>query len=218
MVTSVLDLIEQALPPHVFEERRAQLFALMQERSYRWRKEPFKLKAGGMSHVYFDVRQTSLTGEGAHLIAMLFLHIIHRSGLRPSAIGGLTLGADPLVASTIAWAHTHMNQYLTTGFLVRAEAKGHGAQDLIVGAKHLPGDSLTAICDDVITSGGSMIDAGKAAKARGFRVGLCLAVVDREENEGRQKIEIEFGVPVVSIFTRAEFETGTLVVPHQSAT
>ena len=97
---------------------------------------------------------------------------------------------------------------------MRTESKGYGVGGLIVGAKELPNGSPVVICDDVVTSGRGMIKASRAASSeRGFQTTACLAAVDRQEDEGRQNIERELGVPFVALFTGREFKQDELQ-PH----
>lgn len=194
------------LLPDVFNVLRGRLFRLLRALSYQWREKPFKLKAGGESNVYFDGRQTSLTGEGAVLAGRLFLHLIAAHAPGVVGIGGLTLGADPLVSAVIMAAHLSGHP-LQTGFLVRKEAKDHGVTDTVVGGSRMGSGSLVAVCDDVITSGGSMLEGVVGAETRGYRVAIALALVDREENDGlaniRSKVPLAF-----ALFRKSELVTG----------
>lgn len=204
-----------------FVNNRDRLFEILLELSYEWNNEPFTLKSGEKSNVYFDGRQTTLTGEGAFLVGLCFAVLIEKCALRVRAIGGLTVGADPIVAGTIIAARFLGPQHPTqTGFIVRSAVKDHGQQDLIVGAKHLPNGTPVAVCDDVITSGGSMLEAVRAARQhqikrgqvvedRSFDVRLALAIVDRQEQDGLGKIQAE--VPrVIALFKKAELVSGKL--------
>jgi orotate phosphoribosyltransferase len=149
------------------------------------------------SKYYADVRQTSLHPEGALLIARLLDPILLEFNVR--AVGGLTLGADPIVGATIAW--TELQGRGLVGFLVRKERKEHGTGSRIEGPfdKSLP----AAIVDDVITKGGSALAAYQAVKDAGGDVRLVACVVDRGEGGAEQFASL--GVPFRSIFTIQEF-------------
>jgi orotate phosphoribosyltransferase len=153
------------------EEARARLSAVLIERSLRF--GDFTLASGAKSTYYVDVRQTSLDGEGALLIATLLLPFLREAGVE--AVGGLTMGADPIVGAVIALARTQ--DFPLTGFLVRKEAKGHGTGKRIEGP--FRAGLKVAIVDDVITKGGSAMNAYEAALEAGADVRLVACVVDR---------------------------------------
>jgi orotate phosphoribosyltransferase len=135
----------------------------------------FTLTSGKKSSYYFDGRLLSLDPEGAHLIARAMLPILREAGAE--AAGGLTLGADPMVAG-IALA-SHLGGGPIPGFIVRKEAKAHGTQQGIEGPLE-PGCRV-AIIDDVCTSGGSLFQAIAAVEAAGCTVVKVLAILDRRE-------------------------------------
>lgn len=205
-----------------FQAQRRVLFAILKRLSYEYREEPIKLKHGGTSHEYLDGRQTALTANGAALIGQLFHYLIQRYCPEVRAVGGLTLGADPIVSSILTIAGlAYPLHNLEAGFLVRDKAKDHGQKDKLVGAKHLPGSSKVAVVDDVITSGGSMFEAIDAAEQRmlkpdpevekfvpaPFNVVAAFAVLDREENDGLAKIKTR--VPfAMALFRKSEFTNG----------
>jgi orotate phosphoribosyltransferase len=176
-------------------EARARLREILLERSIRF--GDFTLASGAKSRYYADVRQTSLHPEGALLIAKLLDPILLEHGVR--AVGGLTLGADPIVGAAIAWTQLQGRGLL--GFLVRKEAKGHGTGNRIEGPfdPSLP----AAIVDDVITRGGSALAAYQAVRDAGGDVRLVACVVDRGEGGAEQFASL--GVPFRSLFTIQEF-------------
>ena len=135
----------------------------------------FTLTSGKESTYYFDGRLLSLDPEGAHLIAEALLPILLEAGAE--AVGGLTLGADPIVSS-IALA-SHLRGEPIPGFIVRKEAKSHGTGQGIEGPL-LPG-SKVAIIDDVCTTAGSLFQAIEAAEAAGCTVVKVAAILDRKE-------------------------------------
>lgn len=150
---------------------RERLRAILIERSLRF--GDFTLASGARSHYYVDVRQTSLDGEGALLMAQILVPILREAGVE--AVGGLTLGADPIIGAVIAVARSQ--GLPLAGFIVRKEAKGHGTAQRIEGPFR-PGLKV-AIVDDVITKGGSALDAFEAAREAGADVRLVACVVDR---------------------------------------
>ncbi len=162
----------------------------------------FTLASGKQSDLYIDCRVTSLDPFGALLIGDLGWHAvrskIHSEHLKVAAIGGMTLGADPIsLAIGMASATQHPDEALQV-FTVRKEPKAHGAGKQIDGNFH-SGDTIIVV-DDVITTGGSTLKAIDAIEREGGKVAFALVLVDREEG-GRQAIEAR-GIHVVSLFTR----------------
>lgn len=137
----------------------------------------FTLASGRASHYYVDGRKVTLSAEGAALIGAGVLEIL---GGRPevAAVGGLTMGADPIVGATLAAAGAGGRPGLR-GFLVRKEAKGHGTGQPVEGP--LEAGETVAIVDDVATTGGSSLKAVEAVAALGCRIALVIAVLDRLE-------------------------------------
>lgn len=166
---------------------------LLADRSAR--RGRFTLSSGRESTLYIDARLTTMSPEGLTLIGELGLNALQASGWNVQAIGGLTLGADP-VAYAIAYASAATGQFIRA-FSVRKEAKSHGTGRLIEGP-FVVGDRV-AIVEDVITTGGSALKAISAVQAAGGVVTGVLAVVDREEG-GRETIE-GIGIPVVALTT-----------------
>jgi len=160
----------------------ARLLDLLAARSAR--RGTFTLASGRQSDLYIDCRLTTMHPEGLALIGPLGLHAIGERGWHPDAIGGLTLGADP-VSYAIAYA-SQLAGMPTRAFTVRKEAKTHGTGKLIEGP-FVQGDRVVVI-EDVITTGGSALKAIDAIRAAGGQVVGVLAVVDREEG-GRAAIE-----------------------------
>jgi orotate phosphoribosyltransferase len=135
----------------------------------------FTLSSGKKSSYYFDGRLLSLDPEGAHLISQALLPILQEAGAE--AVGGTTLGADPIVAA-VALA-SHLDGTPVRAFIVRKESKEHGTKQNIEGP--LASGSKVAIVDDVCTTGGSLFHAIEAAEAVGCAVVKVLAVLDRQE-------------------------------------
>ena len=181
---------------------REQLAALLRERSISF--GAFRLVSGQHSHYYIDARKATMSAQGQLLIGRLGLTTIREAGWEPAAVGGLTMGADP-VAFAIARASIDRPPLLQA-FSVRKAPKEHGTGRRIEG-NFSPGDPVVVL-EDVITSGGSALQAIEAIQAEGGRVLGLLAVVDRNQG-GRQAIEAA-GIEVVVMTTTLDLglETG----------
>lgn len=158
------------------------LHELLLERSVK--RGDFVLASGKRSSYYIDARLTTMSGLGQVLIGRLGLAAIDEAGWQPAAVGGLTLGADP-IAYAIAHAASLAGRNLDA-FTVRKEAKEHGTGNLIEGA--FKSDMPVVIVEDVVTTGESALRAARAVVEAGGNVLGVLAVVDREEG-GRERIE-----------------------------
>ncbi|MFC7337404.1 orotate phosphoribosyltransferase [Haloferula chungangensis] len=163
----------------------------------------FTLASGAQSDLYIDCRMTALDPFGAALIGELGWEAVRKrigeEGLSVDAIGGMTLGADPIsLAVGMASARQNPDEALQV-FTVRKEPKGHGRGKQIEG-NFAEGNTIVVV-DDVITTGGSTLKAIDAIEREGGKVAFALVLVDREEG-GRQAIEAR-GIPVVSLFSRS---------------
>ncbi len=136
----------------------------------------FTLSSGKVSPYYFDGRLLTLDPEGAFLIGRTFLPVVRNAGAE--AVGGPTLGADPM-ATAIALT-SHLDGTPIPAFIVRKEAKGHGAGRAIEGPLPMEGCKV-AVVDDTCTSGGSLLHAIEAAEAAGCTVVMVAAILDRRE-------------------------------------
>ena len=172
------------------------LTALLSARSVR--RGDFLLASGARSSYYVDCRLSTMSAEGQVLIGRMGLAAIRAAGWTPASVGGLTMGADP-VAYAIAAASAAAGP-IVDAFSVRKEAKAHGTGKRIEGnfAAGMP----VVVIEDVITSGGSALNAILAVQAEGGTVVGVLAVVDREQG-GRAAIEAT-GVPVVTLATATD--------------
>ena len=181
------------------DDTRAELKALLLEKSVRTGE--FTLASGKTSDLYIDCRVTAMDPHGANLIGKLGWETVKQEiadrGLDIQAIGGMTLGADPI--SLAVGMHSASDEKPLQVFTVRKEPKGHGKGKQIEG-NFSEGDSIV-IVDDVITTGGSTLKAMDVIEAAGGKIAFALVLVDREEG-GRQAIEAR-GVPVVSLFSRS---------------
>jgi orotate phosphoribosyltransferase len=172
------------------------LVALLSERSVK--RGQFTLASGKQSEYYIDARLTTMSPEGLSLIGPIALSALRQSEWKPDAVGGLTLGADP-ISYAIGYASATSKSPIRT-FTVRKEAKAHGTGKLIEGPFR-SGDRVVVI-EDVITTGGSAIRAIDAVRAASGTVVGVLALVDREEG-GREAIE-KAGTEVLGLVTATE--------------
>jgi orotate phosphoribosyltransferase len=188
----------ETLGDELFELKRARLLALLARLSYERRE--VTLSSGLKSDFYIDCKQTVLTAEGHFLVGSLMLGLVRERAAAVEAIGGLTMGADPL-ASAVSTLSYLAGRPLAA-FYVRKEAKGHGTGQWIEGVKSLRPAMPVAIVEDVVTTGGSALKAIERARAFGLEVKLILGLVDREEG-GREALERE--APLVTLFRKRDF-------------
>ena len=175
---------------------REHLLAMLAEKSFRLGQ--FKLSSGGTSDYYIDCRLTTLDGRGALLTGQTVLQEIERRGWKPDAIGGLTMGADPIVVAT-GLISTQQGRPLH-GFLVRKAEKAHGTGQRIEGFREKP--ARVVIVDDVCTTGASTLQAIEAAREYGFDIAGVLCLVERQEAGGRVNVEQAAApAPFIAIFT-----------------
>lgn len=163
--------------------QRDQLLDLLATNSFRLGE--FTLSSGIKSDYYVDCRTTTLHAKGAELTGRVFLDLFRQQGWKPQAIGGLTLGADPIVVAAAvisAQAGTPVH-----GFLVRKAEKAHGMGRRIEGFQEK--GAPVVIVDDVCTTGSSTIQAIEAAREFGFKVIGAACLVEREEAAGRPAVE-----------------------------
>ena len=178
------------------------LLALLARISFRLGQ--FKLSSGGTSDYYIDCRTTTLHAEGGRLTGHAILELLEANNIDADAVGGLTMGADPIVsnvATASAWrALTKPTAPLLHGFLVRKAEKAHGTGRRIEGFCH-PG-ARVVIVDDVCTTGASTINAIEAAREAQMTVAAVVCIVEREEANGRPAVETAAaGAPFLSLFT-----------------
>src|SRR5882757_5024577 len=153
---------------------KGQLLCLLAQKSFRLGE--FKLSSGGASDYYIDCRTTTLDAQGARLTGEVFLAEIQARGWKAEAIGGLTMGADPIVvAASVAASHAGLELH---GFLVRKAEKAHGMGQRVEGFREK--GARVVIVDDVCTTGSSTIQAIQAAREFGFTVVGVACLVERE--------------------------------------
>ena len=178
---------------------RQRLLKLLVEYSYqRAEDDRFELASGKRSNFYIDCKATTMRGAAMPLIGQLVAELIP---MGIDSVGGLTMGADPIALATAFWCAS--KQRPMNAFTVRKTAKRHGLMKFIEGC---PGTSV-AVVDDVVTTGGSTIDAIQRCREAGMRVGAVVVLVDRQEG-GIEEVRATVGaaVPVQSVFTRADLE------------
>ncbi|MEN8145753.1 MAG: orotate phosphoribosyltransferase [Gemmatimonadota bacterium] len=174
-------------------ESRQRLCRLFAERSFR--EGDFVLASGKRSRFYVDCRTTTMHAEGQALVGAVGLDAILAADLSPDAVGGLTMGADP-ISYAIAGESWRRGQPINA-FSVRKQAKEHGRGRRIEGC--LEPDQSVVVIEDVITSGGSALEACAALREAGAEILAVLAAIDRQEG-GRERIEAE-GLTVHSLYT-----------------
>jgi len=177
---------------------RQRLKEILLEKSYR--QGSFTLTSGKTSDFYIDGKQTTLSAEGAYLCGKLILEMILKQPEPIQAVGGMTLGADPLV--TAVSLVSFLEKHPIPAFIVRKEAKGHGTGNYIEGLKNMPAGCRVALLEDVVTTGGTLLKVIERVESQGFKVGLVVTVVERQE--GGTKTLADAGYPLESIFTREE--------------
>lgn len=207
---------------------RGQLLQLLAEHSFRLGE--FKLSSGGRSDYYIDCRTTTLHAEGARLTGRVVLDLIREKGWRPEALGGMSMGADPIVTavslltaqeaqarSSSRSGAADANSSLIHGFLVRKKEKEHGTGQRIEGFRAR--GARVVIVDDVCTTGSSTIQAIEAARESGFQIAGVVCLVEREEAGGRPQVErAAADAEFASIFMAAEVREEHLRLKHLAST
>lgn len=178
---------------------RERLLELLTKLSYE--KREVVLSSGLKSNFYIDCKQTVLTAEGHFLVGTMICELVEREIPSARAIGGLTMGADPLAsaAATVSWQRGRP----LDAFYVRKEPKGHGTQKWIEGDRTVVPGTKVAIVEDVCTTGASTLKAIERARLHGLVVEAVVTLVDREEG-GRQAVEKE--APLYALFRRSDFQ------------
>ncbi len=180
---------------------KQRLINLMLARSFKFTRKPtFKLASGKMSNFYFNCKPTTLSAEGKFLIGNLLYELIRKEKTWKAvkAIGGLTLGADP-VANAIAYT-SYLKQMPLEAFVVRKEPKKHGTMLWIEG--YVKKGDKVLIVEDVITTGGSTINAITRAKICGLKVSGVVVLIDRQEG-GREAVEA-MDIPFKALLAKEE--------------
>lgn len=177
---------------------REKLKQLLLQKSYR--KGTFTLSSGRQSDFYIDGKQTTLSAEGAYLCGKLLFELIKEHPEPIGAVGGMTLGADPLV--TAVSLVSFLEKRPIPAFIVRKESKKHGTEDYIEGRNNIAPGTCVALVEDVVTTAGTLIKVIDRVEAQGYRVGLVVTIVDRQEG-GTETLATK-GYQLRALFTRAE--------------
>ena len=179
-------------------DERQRLKELLLSKSYR--EGTFTLTSGKTSDFYVDGKQTTLDAEGGYLCGRLLYELIQHNEQPICGVGGMTLGADPLVTAVSLVSHLEKNPI--PAFIVRKEAKGHGTGNYIEGKNNLQPGAVVALVEDVVTTGGTLIQVIERVENEGFKVGLVVTIVDRQE--GGAETLAAHGYPLKSVFTREQ--------------
>ena len=165
-----------------------------------YEKREVVLASGRKSNFYFDGKQTTLNAEGSYLVGKLIYDIIKNYKQEIKAVGGPTMGADP-IATAVAIV-SFLEKSPINAFIVRKEPKGYGKKLWIEGNKNLKKGDTVAIVEDVVTTGGSILKAIKIVENEGYKIGPVIVLVDREEG-GRENIEKQ-GYDFFSVFKKSD--------------
>ncbi len=180
---------------------REKLIRLIKERSFERSDSPsFPLSSGKMSCYYFNLKKVTMASDGGVLIGNLVLDKIQELNLKPRAIGGLTMGADPIAVATSFASFLRNNPI--EAFVIRKEAKEHGLKLQVEG--NVERNDKVIIVEDVVTTGQSTVKAVGVAREYGLDILAVIALLDRCEQNGRKNIETE-GTTVHSILTIQDF-------------
>jgi orotate phosphoribosyltransferase len=187
-----------AIRTEPLSQHKKRLLEIIRQKSLLTR-HTFRLASGGTSNYYFDMKATMFDPEGAALVAEILYDLLKHDD-DVESIGGLELGAVPLIAGVCArsWPDRPIN-----GFVVRKETKGHGTDQRIDG--NFRPNSTVVLFDDVTTKGGSVIQAVRAVRERGAKIKRVITIVDRLEG-ATENLQRE-GLELVPIFTTRDFRS-----------
>jgi orotate phosphoribosyltransferase len=175
-------------------ELKTRLAGLLLALSYK--EGDFTLTSGKKSDYYFDCKQTALHPEGGYLIGRLFVEMLKNYEVK--GVGGMTLGADPLVTGVTVVSHLEGRPM--PGFIIRKQAKGHGTGQYLEGLANFSRGDRVVLLEDVCTTGGTLLTAAERVRDAGLEIAGVLAVLDREEG-GRERLKAA-GLELEAIFTR----------------
>lgn len=179
-----------------FQTNKRRLASLLLEKSYR--EGDFLLSSGKRSDYYFDCRITSLSAEGSWLIGILFNEMLAELAIQ--GVGGMTMGADPLVSAVTVLSNSTPRKL--NGLLVRKEPKGHGTNQYVEGLANFNTGDNVAMLEDVVTTGASLLKACERVSACGLKIAAVCVILDREE--GARAALAEAGHNLMALFTRQE--------------
>lgn len=175
-------------------EDRAALLNILKTLSYE--EGEFTLVSGKKSSFYIDAKETTLNPEGMYLTGKI-MYEMTREIPDVQAVGGVSIGGDPLVSSTVLVSYLNKDNLM--GFLIRKEPKGHGTNRWVEGGKNLKKGMNVVILEDVVTTGGSSLKAIEGTEKEGYKVKGVIALLDRLDG-GKEAIESN-GYIFKSIFT-----------------
>lgn len=192
----------ESINPKEHARERSRLLEIILKLSFERRE--VTLSSGRKSNYYIDGKQTTLNPEGMLLAGKLLYRRIRSLPAKVDAVGGLTLGADPLVCAVALVSQLEGTPI--PAYIVRKESKGHGTGAWIEGIRNIPAGARVAVVEDVVTSGDSSLRAIARSEEAGFTVVRVLALVDRQEG-GREKLK-EKGYELDAVYTRDDLITG----------
>jgi len=178
---------------------RERFLAILKEKSYERKK--VILSSGRESDFYIDCKQATLDAEGAVLTGRILCEMLEKDGM-PEAVGGITLGADPIVTAVSLTSALRENPI--PAFIIRKEPKKHGTSQWVEGMKNLRPGMRVAIVEDVVTTGASTLRAIERAEGAGLVVSRVLCLVDR--NEGGAEFLAEKGYRLEPMFRKEDVE------------
>ncbi|NOZ69967.1 MAG: orotate phosphoribosyltransferase [Deferribacteres bacterium] len=180
---------------------KERLIQIVRQRSFQYSPVPkFRLTSGAVSNFYFNMKKTTQSAEGMYIVGKIVFEKIRQIGLHPDAVGGLTMGADP-IAYAVAM-YSQLVKEPINAFVIRKEPKEHGLRLPIEG--DIKAGDHVVIVDDVVTTGGSTIRAINTARENDLIVDAVIILLDRCEQNGRQNIE-KTGCPVHCILDVHDF-------------
>jgi orotate phosphoribosyltransferase len=185
---------------------RHELIELLRDKSYR--RKRVILASGRESDFYVDGRQTTLHARGATLIATLILEQLRADPQPVGAVGGMTMGADPIATavSVLSTQNGAQTGDAIHAFIVRKQVKGHGMGNQIEGMANVPEGTRVCVVEDTTTTGGSTLRAIESIEAAGLVVAHVITVVDRQE--GAAENLAKAGYTLTPLVTREELESG----------
>ncbi len=180
-------------------QARERLLQLLIEKSFRTGR--IVLSSGKISNFYVDCKQTALSAEGHKLVGQIVYELIREQFPQARAVGGPTLGADPLISAVSTWSALQGEPL--DAFIIRKDAKGHGTGQPIEGLGNLGQDCPVVLVEDVVTTAGSTLRSVAKCREAGLVIQGVIALVDRQEG-GREAIEAE-DLKLVALFDRSDF-------------
>lgn len=193
-----------------FEQKREALIAVVRKQSYR--EGDFTLASGKKSTFYVDMKATTLHPEGAYLLGDLMVELSQKLGLQVDAVGGMTLGADPM-ATAVSLAARSAGLFWPA-YIVRKESKDHGTGQYVEGTENFKKGAKVLVLEDVVTTGGSSVKAIERLRSQGYQPVAVLSVVDREAG-GKEAFE-KLGVAFHALMTLKEVQAGKASRPGHS--